>query len=325
MFWPLWAPADLSIRDAVQPKSKTLEDYLGWESSKGGAFQGIVTGMNDFFHVEESPRGTAGSYKSKVEHSKAFSIEPHLVRPLIDSDCVDRYAIKDSGARAIFPYIRTAEGGWDLIDLASFPQFQAYAKRHKAARAKAKNTPEWQGLENRDSGKHREKWWEYSRAQNLEKQSLTKLVYPTTVKRLSFALDKAGRLLDNVRIYGLATGTEDEGYFLLGVLNGSLANWYAKRISSPKANGYFEPIDFCVRKLPIPILSTKDRQAVIDHAKRRHEISEELAKLDPSTPSSANDRVALENEAGKKERALDAIIQKHYGLTDDQWELIKQG
>ena len=325
MFWPIWAPADISIRDMVQPKSKTLEDYLGWDSSKGGAFPGIGTGMNDFFHVEESPRGTVGSYKSKVEHAKAFSLEPHLVRHLIDSDCVERYEIQDSGGRAIFPYLRTVEGDWELIDLASFSQFHAYATRHKAARAKAKNTPEWQGLENRDSGKHRDKWWEYSRAQNLEKQSLTKLVYPTTVKRLTFALDTVGRLLDNVRIYGLATGTEDEGYFLLGVLNGSLASWFAKRISSPKANGYFEPIDFCIRKLPIPILSTKDRLAVIDHAKRRHEISEEIAKLDPLALSSANDRVVLENEAGKKERAIDTIIQKHYGFSDEQWELVQQG
>lgn len=325
-FWPIWASADLAIRNVVQvqTKSKNLEDYLAWDTTKGGAFQGIVTGMNDFFHVVEFPRGAVGNYKSKLE-PKPFSIEPHIVRHLIDADCVDRYTIKDSGARAIFPYVRTTAGDWILIDLASFPQFKAYAKRHWAARDKTKTTPKFQGLENREGGKHRVSWWGYSGKKNLEKQSLTKLVYPTTVKRLAFALDTIGRLQDDKRVYGLATGTEDEGFFLLGVLNASLANWFAKRISPPKSGGYFEPIDFCIRKLPIPILGTVDHQAVIDHAKRRHEISEELAKLNPTAPSAANTRAVLENEAGQKERAIDAIIKGHYHLTDVQWEQILNG
>ena len=322
-FWPIWASCDLSIRDKVLANSKLLEDYLGWETSRGGAFQGVVVGMNNFFYVKESTTGIAGSYKSRLEPTNAFSVEPLLVRHLIDSDCVDRYKIVDSGRRAIFPYYRTATGEWKLIDIAGFPQFQSYANRHRRSRpAVRRGSPAFQGLENR-SGVDSTKWWEYSRKQNLEKQSLTKLVYPTLVNRLTFALDITGKLLDNARIYGLATDSVDDGYFLLGVLNASLATWYAKRISVPKANGFFEPLDFCLRKLPIPIFTPVDRQKLIDLAKRRHEITEKIAGIDVTLPTSANELLALTDEAGQKERAIDALIQKHYGLSEDEWAQIR--
>ncbi|MBI1752872.1 MAG: Eco57I restriction-modification methylase domain-containing protein [Acidobacteria bacterium] len=322
MYWPIWAPSDVGIRDSVQRRSANLEDYLDWDTTKGGAFQGIVTGMNDFFYVRESSPGSPGSYFSGLENTHSFLLEPHLVRPLLDSGCVERYAIKDLGRRSIFPYFRTATGDWNLIDLPSFPKFQNYANRHKAARAASRGIRQFQGLENRN-GIDRSQWWEYSRKQNLEKQSLTKLVFPTTVQKLTFALDDSGQLLDNARIYGLATGDEEEGYFLLGVLNASLATWFAKRISVPKAGGFFEPLDFCLRKLPIPLMEPKEKLALIALAKRRHKISLEISSIDPASPSAANDRIALDDEAGKKERAIDEMIKNHYGFTSEEWEQVR--
>lgn len=318
-FWPFWGAKDTAIRDLVLAGSKPLEDFLGWPTGKGGAFQGIVTGMNQFFHVEDAPQGGANRFISRLEPAPAgFQLEPGLVRRLLDADSVDRYAIKDSGARAIFPYIQSAGGNWDLLDLAAFPLFEAYAKRHRKERPESGKTPKFQGLENRDSGKHKAKWWEYSRAQNLSAQSTTKLVFPTTVKRLAFALDMQGSLLDNARAYGISVRSHDEGYFLLGVLNSSLATWFARRISVPKAGGYIEVLDTYLRKYPIPVLGSEDEATLIEKAKRRHQIAGALGAA-----ANDNERLALQNEAGQCEAAIEGILKRHYGLSDEQWEAVQ--
>lgn len=319
-FWPLWSAMDTAIRDQILTRSKPLEDFLGWLTEKGGAFQGIVTGMNPFFHVEKAPQGGANRFVSKLEPAPAgFPLESGLVRQLLDAEAVDRYTISDSGARAIFPYIQAPNGDWSLLDLPGFPQFEAYAKRHRKERPVSGRTPKFQGLENRDGGKHKAKWWEYSRAQNLTLQCAPKLVFPTTVKRLAFAFDTQGCLQDHMRVYGLSPRSVDEGYFLLGVLNASVSTWFAKRISAPKSGGYFEAIDTYLRKYPIPTLASADQDQVIAHAKRRHELSALLAAA-----TTDNEQLGHRNEAGQCEAAIEAILKRHYGLTDEQWSQVEE-
>ncbi len=318
-YWPLWAARDTAIRDKVTAGSVRLEDFLGWATQKGGAFQGVVTGMNQFFHVEKAPQGDADRFVSKLEPAPAgFPLETGLVRQLLDADSVDRYAISDSGAKAIFPYYLKDKDDWELIDLPSFPLFESYAKRHRKKREKTGKVPEFQGLENRDGGDHKTRWWEFSRAQNLSLQCGTKLVFPTTVKRLAFALDDQGRLQDHMRVYGLTPRSEDEGYFLLGVLNSRIATWFAKRVSAPKSGGYFEAIDTYLRKYPIPNLADKARATLIAEAKKRHGLSAKLASA-----KTDNERIKLTNEAGKAEAEIDAILQAHYELTDEEWDAVK--
>lgn len=319
VFWPFWGAKDTAIRDKILAGSLPLEDFLGWQSDRGGAFQGIVTGMNNFFHVEQAPQGGLNRFTSRLEPAPAgFPLEPGLARQLLDSEAVDRYTIKDSGARAIFPYIQASPGAWSLLDLSSFPLFEAYAKRHKARRPRLGRTPEFQGLENRDSGRQAANWWAYSRAQNLSAQCTAKLVFPTTVRRLAFALDTEGCLLDNARAYGLTPRSLDEGFFLLGILNSSVANWFAKRVSVPKSGGYIEVLDTYLRKYPIPTLKPTDQATVQAKAKRRHEISGEMASA-----TTDNARLALQNEAGQCESAIETILKRHYGFTESQWQQIQ--
>lgn len=319
VFWPFWSVKDTAIRDQILTRSQPLEDFLGWPTEKGGAFQGIVTGMNPFFHVEKAPQGGANHYVSKLEPAPAgFPLESGLVRLLLDSEAVDRYTIKDSGARAVFPYIQTTSGDWDLLDLPAFPLLEAYAKRHRKKRPESGRTPKFLGLENREGGKHKTKWWAYSGAKNLTLQCAPKLVFPTTVKRLAFAFDTLGCLQDHMRVYGLSPRSVDEGYFLLGVLNASVSTWFAKRISAPKSGGYFEAIDTYLRKYPVPTLDIADHDQVVAHAKRRSALSGLIAAA-----ATDNERLSRQNEAGQCETAIEAILKRHYGLTDEQWSRVQ--
>jgi len=103
---------------------------------------------------------------------------------------------------------------------------------------------------------------------NLEKQSLPKLGVPQTVLKLHAFYDEKGAFcFNNVRVGGILPLNVETGWYLAGVLNTPIPNWYFKKTARPKDNGYFEANKQFIAPIPIPDATEEQKQEVGERAK----------------------------------------------------------
>jgi TaqI-like C-terminal specificity domain len=96
-------------------------------------------------------------------------------------------------------------------------------------------------------------WYRFGRHQGLEKQDRLKLVVPRLVKHLACSLDAEGIFhLDNVDVGGVTPGQDVSADYLLGILNGDVADFVFRRVSKPFQNGYWSANRQFIAPIPVP-------------------------------------------------------------------------
>jgi hypothetical protein len=98
---------------------------------------------------------------------------------------------------------------------------------------------------------------------NLDKQDVSKLIVAQTVPALRVCADTAAnKYINNVRVNGILVSSDADPFFLLGALNGAVADFVFKRIAKPKRGGYFEANKQFIAPLPIPKASPEQQSAI---------------------------------------------------------------
>jgi type I restriction-modification system DNA methylase subunit len=173
------------------------------------------------------------------------------------------------------------------IDIDSYPAVRQHLKKHKAR------------LEKRATA-HVHPWYELQQPQTgiFEHFSRPKIVWPSICKpnELKFCLDETGAFV-NSKVYFIP-----EGYtWLLAILNSSVGLFVMGSLSTRLRGGYLElKSESVVGKMPIP--------AVTDEQKA------EIESLVNSASSNGN---------SKNDAAIDSIIYKLYGLSEESQNLIE--
>ncbi|MGI8840408.1 MAG: hypothetical protein ACR2F8_06470 [Caulobacteraceae bacterium] len=99
--------------------------------------------------------------------------------------------------------------------------------------------------------------------QSIGKQDITKLIVAQTVPELRVCADSEGdKYLNNVRVNGILAAQGVDQFYLLGVLNGAVADFVFRRIGKAKMGGYFEANKQFIAPLPVPDAPAEDRAAV---------------------------------------------------------------
>lgn len=89
-----------------------------------------------------------------------------------------------------------------------------------------------------------------------------------TVPDLRVSADFHGaKYLNNVRVNGILCRNEIDLAYVLGMLNGPVANFVFKRIGKPKQGGWYEANKQFIAPLPIPNASREDRADVASRAR----------------------------------------------------------
>jgi hypothetical protein len=153
---------------------------------------------------------------------------------------------------------------------AHFPLAFTYLKKHeKELRDREKGKMDIDGL-----------WWGYNYPKNLDKQDQPKLVVAQTVPNLRIAYDDKGEFYcNNVRVNGILPNTPEDGWYLLGVLNASPADFIFRRIAKPKEGGWFEANKQFIAPLSIPGAVDADKAEVARQARelqRLHTLRRDL-------------------------------------------------
>src|SRR5690606_13185425 len=107
-----------------------------------------------------------------------------------------------------------------------------------------------------------------------------KLLIPRLVKRLAAAPDPDGAFVaDNVDVSFVVPRSPDDLWYLLGVLNSSVANFIVVHTSKPFRGGYVSANKQYVAPLPIPDANVQDRGRVIEFAQVLYRICSRRVRL----------------------------------------------
>ena len=249
--WHLVSSEERQLMEQISKAGKPLGDPANTKQ----IFQGLITSADSIYHLQKISPG-----RYKTQDSKEVQLEDALMHPLISGPEVKRYQLPQTDTFILFPYESTKCGVRLIIeeDLKSnFPKAWSYFNTHaEALRAR----------ENKSFDD--DQWYRFGRNQSLDKQEIPKLCVAQTVPNLRMCFDYEGAFyINNVRVNGILPEDIEQGWYLLGVLNSPLADFFFKKISKPKAGGYFEANKQFIAPIPIPDATPEQRQQVGDLAK----------------------------------------------------------
>ncbi len=244
---------------------------------------GVQTSADSIYHLTKLGPGKYLRWPGAGADPVEVALEDEIMRPLVSGPEANRYQRPTTELFLLFPY-RVAGGRVELL-----PAGELASKLPRAWRYLSGFEQE---LRKREGGKFDDdQWYRFGRNQNIDKQHLPKLCVPQTVPSLRVANDSEGAVcINNVRVNGILTDTAETSWFLLGILNAKPADFVFRRISKPKAGGYYEANKQFIAPLPVPRATPEQKAEVAKRAEllqdlhtRRRDL---LTRLDKRLASS---------------------------------------
>lgn len=283
-------------------------------------FQGIKTGADKIFIVEELQRNKQGVVVLCKETGEEVVLEPDLLHPLIKGGDSKPYHLTTTNRLIIFPYVKDKQESVELVSVeifsTNYPLTWRYLNKHRS------------NLENRENGSMRGKrWYSFSRSQALDVISLSKIFTPDIAARSSFSVDITGNVFFTGGAaggYGILLKPGISREFILGLLNSRLLEWFIQITATTMRGGWFSYEARFIKHLPIvPIdFNNADEKAMHDLIVGSVEqIMEAKPKL--AAAASERDRDFWQNKCDVLEKTIDDTVYKLYGLTQDEIGLVE--
>ena len=237
--WLMTTGADRELINKMISKHSTF----GSSEKIQAISQGIISGAFPIYSFRPSADGNFQN--SHFPELGSFDIESDLLRLLVSGEDVRRFIKPSTSLHILFPY-KLVDGGIFLIEPkemeADYPNAWKYLSKFEAE------------LRDRDSGSvNDDRWYRYSRTQNLTKQSLPKILIAGTVNKLRCSIDYEGEVAANdKRVYTITAHSNENLLYICGILNSSAVNFVFKSIARPKANGYYDVEQQFLAPLPLP-------------------------------------------------------------------------
>jgi Eco57I restriction-modification methylase len=237
---------------------------LGSADVTQAIFQGLVTSADSVYHLK---RVGKNSYLCAPDEGSEFevAIEDSIMKPLISGPQAKRYEAPNEDKFLLFPYLPNESGQRELatkkVLQSQFPLAWSFLRKFEKE------------LRNREHPKMDtdEGWWGYVYPKNLTLHDHRKLIVAQTVPSLRVSADfDANKYLNNVRVNGILAAKGCDLAFLLGALNGNVADFVFRRIGKPKDGGWFEANKQFIAPLPIPHADKKQQAEIGKRARDLH-------------------------------------------------------
>lgn len=254
--WLMATGVDRALIDRLARDCLRLDD----PALTSGITVGIQTSADSIYHLE---RLGTGRYRCSPKGVPSFevSIEDEIMKPLVSGAEAKRYEEPQTSTYLLFPYERDEHESMRLIPAEvmerRFPLAWRYLRGWEAQ------------LRTREGGKFDDDaWYRFGRNQSIDKQDRTKIVVPRLVQHLKASLDFRGQFtLDNVDVGGILGHNNTGPSYLLGVMNGSVADFVFRAIAKPFQNDYRSANKQFIAPLPIPDASEADRAEIAERAR----------------------------------------------------------
>lgn len=321
--WIFVSPSERSLLDRLSRACDRLGDLPGCLIG----FRGVESGKDDLFHFRRVGEGRFVRARGEARRGGPGSegeiqLDEALMRPLASGNDIKRYAAREPTLWILFPY--DVEGEPRLVDAATMAARYAatwdYLKRHeRELRARER------GRMDRD-----DRFWGYNYPKNLKRHRLPKIGVPQTVRRLSAFYDSVGSMyFNNVRVGGILAPTEAFAWFLLGVLNGPVADFaWRSGGARPKRGGYYEANKQFLAPLPVPRATAAQIERAGEAARALQGLHSERRRIEDSPvrgqESTRAELTRLIAAIEGAEAVMSEMLFALYGLTRGERRLVER-
>jgi len=282
-------------------------------------FQGIKTGADKIYIVEEIERIDDRSKVYSKENMAEYWIEMDLLHPLIKGGDSKRYHFTKTNRLILFPYV-SVNGAVQLISESNlkskYPLTWSYLLDNK------------EYLENREHGKMSgTDWYSYSRNQALDVISLPKIFTPDIASHSSLSFDEAGEVFFTGGVaggYGVLVSPEYSTKYMLGLLNSKLLEWFIHQSATSMRGGYYSYESRFIRNLPIRTIDFSDPQDVARHDSMV-KLVENMLDLHRriAETKTGHEKTLLSRQIEATDRQIDGLVYELYGLTEEEIAIVE--
>lgn len=265
-------------------------------------FVGLQTSADTVFLFKESElsEGHNTEVKSK-ELNKEFSIENELLKEVVRSGEIGRYWANPN-ALVLFPY-KTDGNTLRLISQGEmkedYPGAWSYLKENKSK------------LENRENGKFKGESWYQLYPKNLDEWTDNKILVPYMVQHLSAMPDQNALYFVNVTTGGFGIRSNNKEYshfFLTGLLNSKLLDWFFKNVSTNFRGGYYAANKQYIEQIPIVEPDKEDKEKI-------EPIVDQILTAKEEDP---------EADTSEMEDEIDQLVYELYGLSEEEIGIVEE-
>lgn len=278
-------------------------------------FQGIKTGADRVYVVEELERAGHRILVLSRQTNAQHWLEPDLLHPLVKGGDSRRYHLSTTNRLILFPYSEHGTGKASLVAEAEFraqyPLSWSYLLANRAY------------LEQREDGKMTgPRWYAYTRTQALDVMPMPKVITPDIAMHASFSLDPDGTAFFSGGVaggYGILVLPRYSREYALGLLNSRLLEWMIRQSATQMRGGYYSFESRFIRDLPIRTIDFTDPADVARHD-RMVALVERMLELHrrQAAAQTPADRELYARQIAATDREIDALVYELYGLTEEE-------
>jgi len=293
---------------------RLCKDYSSLESITNRIFQGLKTGGDKVFIVEKiSQTKKTITIKSK-ETEKEYEVESDLFYSLAKGGDSRNYLLSSSSKYILFPYKKDGDSTKVILEKEmanEYPKTYQYLKECRAALAKR---------ENGAFDKKGTTWYQYSRNQALDVIRDYSIFTPDIAPKAEFSIDPSHSTFFTGGVsggYGIIPKDKEDTFYLLGLLNSSVVNWFIAQTSTQMRGGYYSFESKFIKHVPIPNTTASLKNDVISLVEEIITIGKTLNKV--KLPSEIK---LLSNKRIANQSKLEDLIFKVYELSPEEVEII---
>lgn len=214
------------------------------ESVTQRIFQGLKTSADKIYIVQKLEEFDSLYRVFSEMNQKEFILEKNFLFPLIKGGNSRAYSISEPELLILFPYTNGNLVSLDIL-LNQTPKTYEYLNINK------------EYLENRESGKMiGEKWFGYVYPKALNLMNKPKIFTPDLAPSPRFSYDENGEFMFTGGAsggYGIIPKEGISPYWILGILNSKVSEWYIKKTSTQMRGGWFSFESRYIKGIPFPV------------------------------------------------------------------------
>ena len=287
-------------------------------------FVGLQTSADKIYILEEISPTENGLTQVRDCNGAEWELEADLLKPFLSHVTVSSYEQPRTHHRLIFPYALDS-GKAQLIDkgimAARYPKIWAYLQQNSGF------------LRDREGGKwHHDQWYAFGRTQNMTEMDAPKLIVQVISQEGRYAYDEDSIYFTgggNGPYYGIRWRPSDKPvslFYLQGLLNAKLLDYYLGKISSPFRGGYWSYGKRFIEQLPIRPIDLAD-PADRERHDRMVDLVEEMLALHRRLAVARTDheQANLKRQIDATDRRIDRLVYDLYNLTEEDIRIIEKG
>lgn len=273
--------------------------------------QGFKTGADGVYVVKVVKKGKVETLVTSKATGSSHRIETTLLRPLLKSEHMRKYAILESDLALLFPYeVRNAT--WRLFS-------ESEMRRRFPLAWNDYLNPLRSTLKAREGGRFDgDRWYQYSRQQNFVPLSKPKIIVPDMADHVRFSFDDRGRYVFSGGAAGgnaIIPNAEVSALLLLGILNSKLIEHQLRHTGTLFRGGWLNCEIRFLRNLPIKIPRSKEEKSLAERICQR---VTRLLQMNHSLRGVHSDRFHSQQmrELEAHEQAIDKLVLELYGVDE---------